>query len=187
MNINLEKLVEEARRLAKFNDLQSMMKLDDLYTQFECKSFDMYATILDIARKNGATRVFDIGCASGYQSEVFLQAGMDYVGIEGYFTDCDFWNSDVFEYICKPYPFKINTRKGDVAISKLCIGWNCFRYENDSYNKQVEALARDFNTVILYTTEEFITLAKNYFNVKRIEENLYLLKNNQKKEELWKH
>lgn len=177
MKLNLERLSKELDRLLLLNDSESMMKGYDLCTQFECKSFHEYGKVLDIVKESGGTKVYDIGCATGYQSEVFMQAGMDYVGIEGYFTNTEFWNEDIFKYIRKAYPFKIDTKNTDVAISKLCIGWGCFCFEEDTYSKQLKALARDFNTVILYTTEEFINLAKDYFNVEKKDNNLYLLKN----------
>jgi len=162
--------------LLEFDDTASMMKFDDLCTQFECGSFGTYASILEIVRENGGKRVFDIGCAFGYQSEVARMMGMSYVGIEGFFDFDKFWNEDEFEYIRKVYPFKIHTSATDVAISKLCIGWNCFKFEDDTYRKQLEALARDFKTVVLYTTKEFTELAKHFFNVEEVDENLYLLK-----------
>ena len=44
------------------------------------------------------------------------------------------------------------------------------------WRARLEALARDFKTVVLYTTKEFAELAKDFFSVEEEEEKLYLLK-----------
>ena len=181
MNYDLSLLEKEFKKLSKSDNIDDMIKFDDLMHQFECESFEIYGEIINIAKENHVNNIYDIGCASGYQSEAFKQENINYIGIEGYFTGKGYWNDDIFKYIEKPYPFKIDSSENDIAISKLCIGWNCFKFEDNTYLKQLEALSRDFKTVILYTTEEFINIAHKYFNnitkCSNNYENLYLLKN----------
>lgn len=181
MNYDLSLLDEECKKLSKSNSREDLMKFDDLLNQFECESFEIYGEIAKIAKQNQVNNIYDIGCATAYQSEVFKQENINYVGIEGYFTGKGYWNDNIFKYIEKPYPFKIDASKNDIAISKLCIGWNCFKFEDNTYLKQLEALSRDFKTVILYTTGEFIDIAHKYFKeITKCSENyksLYLLKN----------
>jgi len=163
--MNLNRLKKECDQLKKENTLIALMKMDCLCTQFECETFPFYDQAAEICQKLGATKIYDIGCAYGYQSEVFLQRNMEYVGIEGFFTGEGYWNNDKFSYIEKEYPFKINASETDIAISHLCIGWNCYNFDG-IWEEQAKQLALDFKTVLLNCQTEFLPILKKYFVVK---------------------
>lgn len=145
----------------------------DLDHFFECERGKTYNTIIKVCKEHNAKRVFDIGCAYGTQSECFINTELEYVGIDRYCDD--FWNKDRYKYITRNYPFKINTDKDDIAVSVLCLTWNCYLYENEkTLNEQLMQLAEDFNKAILYIAEDKIDYVKEYFPIcNHIEGNLY--------------
>lgn len=140
---------------------------------FECETAKTYESILDVAKNKGYNRVFDIGCAYGHQSEVFFNSEIDYVGIDEY--QVDFWNIDKYKYIKGKYPFKISTRDKDIAISVLCLTWNCYLYEKEKTLKdQLEQLSNDFQSAILYLAKDKVDFVKEYFPMaEKIDENLF--------------
>lgn len=52
----------------------------------------------------------------------------------------------------------------DIAISNLCLGWNCYKYSDDEFDKQFEALKRDFKACILHVPTEIEKILKKYFS-----------------------
>lgn len=150
--------------LSQSGDEITMIKFDNLLTQFECEHLQTYGAVAHYLKQSRCRTVYDIGCAYGYQSEAFLQENINYYGIEGYFTGHGFWNQDHFRYIEKEYPFKISAPEKSAAVSSLCIGWPCYRYREDIWEEQAKALARDFNRVLLFTTPDFEEILKKYFN-----------------------
>lgn len=133
-----------------------------------------YEIIADFAKNNGINKVYDIGCAYGHQSEVFLNNNLDYVGIETTMSG-QFWNNDKFSYIKKEYPFEIKAGSDEIAISVLCLTWNCYLYEGEkTLDEQLEALYRDFHHCILYAPKEMVSYISKYFkNVTEIGRSLY--------------
>lgn len=140
---------------------------------FECETGKKYNKIISVCKEHGGRRIFDIGCAYGEQSECFINSNVEYVGVEEY--KLDFWNEDKFKYIIGHYPFKIKTQEDDVAVSVLCLTWNCYLYEGEkTLNEQLQQLSDDFNKAILYIAQDKVEYVKKYFNYcEHIEGNIY--------------
>lgn len=96
---------------------------DDIEHFFGAEGASDYEVAVDAVRKLGFDTVFDIGCAHGFQSECFLNAGLKYIGIDD--ASDKKWNNDKFDYIIGKYPFVIPqeflTGKY-IAVSRLCVG-----------------------------------------------------------------
>lgn len=150
-----------------FNEL--MYSVDTFY---ECEVYGKYEKFANFCKERGYTRVFDIGSAFGLQSEVFLNEGLSYVGIND--LPLDFWNKDIFEYIVEAYPMKIKAREADLAISSLCLTWDCYLFDKENtLIKQCEALSRDFKSCLLYMQMDKLDTVNKYFaNYEIIEENM---------------
>lgn len=160
-----ERLLIERERCSKAydidNNIEHLMKIDCIDHFFECETYIKYQKILDFAKENNLKRVFDIGCAYGHQSEIFLNEPVEYIGIND--AKSDYWNKDKFQYITKEYPFMIKANKNDLATSVLCLTWNCYLYKKDTLYKQCEALSRDFTHCLLYMPKDKINFVKKYF------------------------
>lgn len=151
---------------------------EDCVTHFyECKGFETYEKILEFAKQNHFEKVYDVGCAYGHQSEIFLDSGVEYVGVNE--SEIDYWNKDRFKYISNHYPFEIQAGIKDLAVSVLCLTWNCYLYENEkTLQEQCEALQRDFRHCLLYMSKDKIDFVKKYFkNCEVIEGNLVYFSN----------
>lgn len=162
----------------KTGDVKYAMELDCIAHIMETSTIKRYREIVEFAKGGEFKRVFDIGCALGHQSEVFIGSGVKYIGIND--SDREFWNADIFDYIVGRYPFKIGTHNHDLAVSILCLTWNCYLYEGEiTLREQCEALARDFDHVILYMSEDKIEFVRKYFGrVERLKENLMYFSRN---------
>lgn len=159
----LEQRRKELNKLFdKTNNTNCLIEMDCIDHFFECESYKTYGKILEFAEAKKIKRVFDIGCAYGHQSEVFINSKVDYVGInEG---KCDYWNEDRYKYLSTHYPFKIEANTDDLAVSVLCLTWNCYLYEKDkTLQEQCEALQRDFKNCLLYMASDKIDFVKKYF------------------------
>ncbi|WP_279146366.1 MULTISPECIES: hypothetical protein [Clostridium] len=161
----------------KTNDVKYAMEGDCIDSLYECEGFEIYEKILKFAKDNNFKKIYDIGCAYGHQSEVFLNSAVDYVGIEA----CKFgyWNSDKYHYINQEYPFKINAADNELAVSVLCLTWNCYLYEEEkTLKEQCQALQRDFKHCLLYIVKDKINYMKKYYkNSKIIEKGLIYFSN----------
>lgn len=160
------------------DDIRYAMEDDCIEHFFGAGGMEHYETICNFIKENKFDKVYDIGCAYGHQSEIFLEEDIDYIGIEASPIK-NFWNADKFKYINKEYPFKIDTGKNDIAVSVLCLIWNCYLYENQkTLRAQCEALQRDFNQCILYIAHDKIATVDRYFkNRKKIGDGMYYFYN----------
>lgn len=160
------------------NEKRYAMEEDCISHLFECEGFQTYEAIADFAKEKGFNKVYDIGCAYGHQSEVFLQKEVGYVGIEEY-PISDFWNADKFQYIEERYPLKIDAEVNDLAISVLCLTWNCYLYEKEkTLQEQCEALQRDFKQCLLYMAKDKVEFVSKYYkNYKEIGDGLFYFYN----------
>lgn len=158
-------------------DFKYAMEDDCIAHFYECEGYKTYESIRDFAKNHNFKRVFDIGCAYGHQSEVFLNSGVDYVGIE--VADCDYWNKDKFKYITAKYPIEIKADEDDLAVSVLCLTWNCYLYEKEkTLTEQCEALQRDFKNCLLYMPKYMIDFVSKYYkNHEIVGENLVYFSN----------
>lgn len=156
-------------------DLERRMDLDNF---FECEVGDKYKTILNFCKDKGYKRVFDIGCAFGTQSEVFIGSGIEYVGINDH--KLTFWNSDKYDYIVNRYPLEIKTEEADIAVSTLCLTWNCYLYNGEAtLNEQLSQLSKDFESVILHIPKDKLEYVLKYFPVYEcVDKNTYYFNKN---------
>lgn len=147
-------------------DVKYLMEYDSICHFFE-GGHERYEEISKYCIKNEFKKVFDIGCAYGFQSEVFLNNNINYVGIDA--GNQNFWNKDKFQYVVNEYPFKIDANDEDLAISVLCLTWNCYLYEGETtLRKQCEALSRDFKNCLLYMQIDKLNIVKEYFKSYKI-------------------
>lgn len=164
------------------NEVHYAMEEDCISHLFECEGLQTYEKIANFAKSKGLNKVYDIGCACGHQSEVFLLSGLDYVGIEAS-PITNFWNADKFTYIKGYYPFEIKADSNDLAVSVLCLTWNCYLYEKEKTlqeqcEAQCEALQRDFKQCLLYMPKERVEFVSKYFKgYEQIDKNLYYFYN----------
>lgn len=158
--------------------MKYLIEHDSLCSFFECSGAIRYKTILRFAKENNFKRIYDIGCANGYQSEIFLNSNVEYIGIDEYKSD--FWNKEEFKYIIDNYPFYIDTNEDDLAVSVLCLTWNCYLSEGElTLKKQCEQLKKDFKHCLLYICQEQIEFVSRYFeNYKILNDNFVYFYNN---------
>lgn len=108
---------------------------------FEGRTIADYFTAFKLAAQQGFDTFVDIGCATGHQSELFRNSGIQYVGIES----CPglFWRPDETTYIEARYPCKIPQEVMDnkvMGASRLCVGYLTCDYE---------AIASQFDAFLL--------------------------------------
>ena len=150
--------------LAKCEENKLLMEHNSIINYFE-SGRKKYKKALDFCKKKGFLKAYDIGCAYGFQSELFITYNIDYVGIDCSVKNDEFWDSGRFIHLNKTYPFKIKADKqNDVAISILCLCWNCYLTDGEeTLRTQMEQLSKDFNHVILYIDNRFFNIVKSYF------------------------
>ena len=181
-----DRFVECGHLYNKTDDIYYLMEENSLMHFFECETKDIYENVIRAASNKGFKRVFDIGCAFGHQSEAFLNfGGLEYVGIDDSIPKGYAWNNKVYEYILGTYPFEMKTETTDIAVSVLCLGWNCYLYEGDETLKaQIEALARDFGSAILYIPKGIVDFILSYYSfAEKIGDGLYFFTNKTEKED----
>ena len=141
-----------------------LMEMDSLDHVMDTNCIGRYKFAMEFAKAKGVNRVFDIGCAYGHQSEVFVDSNVEYVGINEHDLS-PFWNQDKFKYVVKHYPFPIETKDTDMAVSILCLVWNCYLHEGEkTLTKQIESLSRDFKKALLYVPQEKVKCVAEYYD-----------------------
>ena len=170
----LSKIVREAQN--EDEKMEAMMEDDSLCHVMECDGISTYVSILRHAKQLNGKRVIDIGCAYGHQSEVFVDSGVEYVGVTNH--DSPFFNRDRFDYIIGKYPCELPLQSGDIGVSVLCLTWNVYLTEGEkTLHEQYEALKRDFADCILYLPAHAVEVVSGYFSeATRLEHNLYHFK-----------
>lgn len=152
-------------------ETQYLMEMDSIDHVLDTNCIGRYKFAMEFAKKNRVNRVFDIGCAYGHQSEVFNASGIEYIGINEHDLS-PFWNKDQFKYIVKHYPFSIEATNNDMAVSILCLVWNCYLHDGDrTLNEQLESLSRDFKKALLYIPQEKISHVAKYYDKFEVYEN----------------
>ena len=104
-----------------------------------CITGDFYDAVVAHMLRHNISEVVDIGCAYGHQGEAFIQAGLNYLGIESDVFSQLYKENKGLAYIKKAYPCPLS-KKYQLGCSNLCYGYFIHDYE---------ALARDFDEVIL--------------------------------------
>ena len=143
------------KKLSEYRDnlLRELNSLDHI---LEC-SIENYDFMIDFAIVNGFKRVVDIGCAYGHQSELCKDRiryyGIDKSALNFYYNDK---KTKKCIYESEKYPFYIpfDLFKDDLAISNLCIGWNCYTDNEEELRNQFKALKKDFKASLLYMPRE---------------------------------
>ena len=138
-------------------------------------SVDNYEYFLEYCKNNNIKGVVDIGCCMGYQSELFLNNGIDYVGIDD--TLNSFWNEDRAKYETKEYPYDLVGYEDYLAISNLCLGWNCYLYNGiETLEGQFKQLTKDFNRSLISMQKDNVKHISKYFKeVNNIQGNIFEL------------
>lgn len=166
---NLDKLYKETK------DDRYLYRRYDLDHFFEI-SLETYEAILKYCKENDVLGIIDIGCAFGYQSEMFLLNGIDYIGIE---SGLDyFWNEDKFKYIRGKYPCDIENNNY-LGVSSMCISWECYLDNGlETLDDQFKRLSEDFKRCLIYGQKSNMPYANKYFKkVERLKSGLYELSN----------
>ena len=149
------------------DNINILMMMDSIENFFECKTYKKYELVLKFCKENNIHRIYDIGCAFGFQSEIFLNSSITYIGIDE--GTQKFWNNNKFQYIIGHYPFKIKAQKNDLAVSSLCLTWNCYLHEKEkTLREQCKALERDFAHCLLYITKDKIDFVNKYFKENKV-------------------
>lgn len=179
---NLEKRFRELQEMYKTaktreEETEIAMEDDSLCHVIEGLRLGTYEEILHHVQRIEGKRVVDIGCAYGHQSEVFVDSGVSYMGVTDHTGT--FFNRDQFEYVVGRYPCELPLQKGDVAVSVLCLTWNCYLLEGEkTLHEQCQALAKDFKDCLLYMPEEAVQTVTQYFSShEKIGRNLYHFSN----------
>lgn len=107
---------------------------------------DFYMKACDyIVNELNIDKVIDIGACYGFQSEIFLQNNVNYIGVE----QCknNYWKTDNQIYVNNTYPCNLpkDYCKGRVAVSNLCVGY----FKDVSNEDTYKTLSNQFEYVIL--------------------------------------
>jgi hypothetical protein len=163
----LDRRKECIKLYKKTNNDNYLREDDSILHVLGAGGIENYEFIVDFCTKNNITFVYDIGAAYGHQSEMFLQNNEDiiYVGVEAQANELrNFWNNDKYTYIQGKYPCELNPKGNDLAISVLCLGWNCYLYEGEkTINEQFKALSKDFEHALIFAPHETKEIAEKYF------------------------
>ena len=171
----IKKNNEETERTIKILDKhrdELLYEMNSLDHVLECLTIPQYEQMISFAIEKGFKAVCDIGCAYGHQSEL-CRDRIKYIGIDD--GSQDFYNlyESFTRYIREHYPCRLFAvdKETTMAISVLALGWNCYKYSDDEYDKQFKALSEDFGASLLYVPIEQGEILKKYFkHVEIIEE-----------------
>lgn len=135
---------------------ESMLReLESLDHVFECETLPQYEKMISFAVEKGFKYVCDIGCAYGHQSEL-CRDRIKYIGIDDGGTDFYNLREDFTRYMSLHYPCNLLAidKESTMAISVLALGWECYKYSEDEFDKQFKALNKDFKASLLYVPIE---------------------------------
>jgi len=158
----MERLKQELLRLNSLSVIDDYILREYCLTHFFEVSVDNYRYILNYCLKNNIKGIVDIGCAMGYQSELFLNNNIDYIGVD--VSSNFFWNNNKFIYIKNKYPFDLSKYKDYLGVSCLCLSWNCYLEEGiKTLEGQFKQLSKDFKRSLIYGQIDNIEYVKKYF------------------------
>lgn len=150
-------------------------------------TFEIYEELAKYCSLKQFDRVYDIGCTYGYQAYFFNELNIPYVGIERTKMDESLmYRPDWNMYLNRVYPCVLSPlepTEDSIAVSRLCLGWNCYKFTDDCWQKTAEWLAKDFKTVLLHCSKDFVPEMEEYFNVKELtigDEHWFLFKRKEK-------
>lgn len=153
------------------------MQADSIDHFFCAGGIENYTFVRDFCLRKKIKKIFDIGCAYGHQSACFEDTEIEYVGVDEYLNS--FYNSDKYNYIHDHFPCELPSGSGDLAVSILCLTWNCYAYDGErTIEEQCRSLANQFEHALLYVYPEGVKAMKKYFsNVEPLEGNFYYFYN----------
>lgn len=156
--LNEEKLKYEIGSKER-NNLEDILYCIEEYI---CSTKGFYELVLKYCLENDIKEIYDIGCCYGWQSEIFINNNIKYIGIEC--ETLDFWNKDNCTYINRKYPFPIKHNKDAIAISNLCIGYlvkefdELYSFDTIILNCKLDT----FNSQYTITKKKGIYCSENY-------------------------
>lgn len=126
---------------------------------------EAYAAAAVYAKEHDFRVIVDIGCSLGFQSSLFKDLDLYYIGIEK-IPEKNMWPATKF--IATAYPFHIpatpKLRAATLGISRLCVGFEC------QGEAVYDALYRDFDHLMISGSNESIqALTKRYGVPERID------------------
>ena len=135
-----------------------------------------YVYVYDFCIAKGIELIVDIGCAHGFQSELFLDTPVAYIGVDdggGRHYRYD-WNHQDFLYITARYPevllgdfVPVNPEAPPpLAVSILAIGW--LHDDRMELLNQIDALSQDFYHCLIHLPEGLPHLFERHFVVEEI-------------------
>lgn len=190
---NYEGIIKEQVKeydLSRFEDSLDIYSLEKSYSLeefMECSLRD-YLNVLKYCLDNNIKGIVDIGCAYGFQYDLFREFGIDYIGIDGCknfvikdeFHGLDVDNSpykvDEWDYVIGRYP-DVELPKGIedyLAVGIMSITW--MERDLDELDRLLNKLKEDFSTAIIYANKEKLRKSKVRFkDVKEIKDGLILV------------
>lgn len=159
-DVKKDRLIEENCE-GKYLDLMSSQKNYSLMATMS-ESWDNYEFIVRYCLENNINGVVDIGCAYGFQGELFDVFGIDYIGVDCIkrttivddfnkgIMDDTLYRSDDFTYIYGYYPEIIlpEYTQDYLGVSSMCLTWLC--RSEDELIKSIKGLQRDFKKSLVY-------------------------------------
>lgn len=149
-----DKIRERIETLKSKNRPLSSTNIEEIEAAEEVlqRSGYFYNAVIEYMKKYNIKEVVDVGCSNGFQSELFVEAGLSYVGIEKK-SNLKKHRAGEVMYIQGAYPFTL----GEHELGVFC---NSFHHGFCPY----KAIAMDFKTVI---TDKLINKseAEKYFKI----------------------
>lgn len=151
------KLTDYYKRIQTLTEEERMAELDCLAHYYEADGKSDYSMIANICRSLRFSGIVDIGCAYGFQSDLFLENDLYYHGIDDWCTR--FWNDGEkgISYQTEKYPCKVKTDITNLlAVSRLCVGYSMMDYES---------LSSDFPYLLVICTSKIVKELTSFYTI----------------------
>lgn len=123
-NIVFRNLDDVLSYLCKINDSKYLFLLEDAIMNSEAE-LDAYKWILEqvLALDEKPKRVVDIGSCLNQYAYLFVNEGIDYIGIDPGHMNLKPIETEHIQFVEKKYEEVVEEYANDVVISNLCVGW----------------------------------------------------------------
>ena len=123
-NIVFRDLDDVLSYLCKINDSKYLFLLEDTIMNSEAE-LDAYKWILEqvLALDEKPKRVVDIGSCLNQYAYLFVNEGIDYIGIDPGHMNLNPIETEHIQFVEKKYEEVVEEYANDVVISNLCVGW----------------------------------------------------------------
>ena len=123
-NIVFRDLDDVLSYLCKINDSKYLFLLEDTIMNSEAE-LDAYKWILEqvLALDEKPKRVVDIGSCLNQYAYLFVNEGIDYIGIDPGHMNLNPIETEHIQFVEKKYEDVVEEYANDVVISNLCVGW----------------------------------------------------------------